>query len=293
MTEQMVASSGVHLLVRSSGNLDGPTVIMIHGFPDNQSTWDLIVPLLEPHFHVVTYDVRGIGGSSAPADRKGARHDGYGIDRLINDLVAVIDRVRPDGKPVHLVGHDWGAVQAWAAVMREANDSRLTGRIASYTAIACPGLDLFGHFVKTGFRERAAGRIARQLGHSWYIGFFQIPFLPELAFRRLGKRIHHTMARTQKLGAASQWSDTFARDGANGVNLYRANGLEFTHGTTKVPVRLIVPTKDSFLSTAVYDDVALFAPDSERIDIVAGHWVIRTDPEVIADKVRDFVRANV
>lgn len=287
MTEQMVASAGVHLSVRSSGHLGGPTVILIHGFPDNGSTWSLVVPLLEPHFHVVTYDVRGTGGSSAPADRKD-----YGIDRLVDDLIAVIDRVRPDGAPIHLVGHDWGAVQAWAAVMREGSDARLSNRIASYTAIACPGLDLFGHFVKTGFRERAACRIARQLGRSWYIGFFQLPFLPELAFRRLGKRIHHTMARTQELGAAAQWSDTFPRDGANGVNLYRANRLQFTHGTTKVPVRLIVPTKDTFLSTAVYDDVALFAPDSERIDIVAGHWVIRTHPKVIAEKITGHVEAH-
>ena len=287
MSEQKVASAGVHLSVRSSGHLDGPTVILIHGFPDNHSTWDLVVPLLEPHFHVVTYDVRGIGDSSAPADRKD-----FGIDRLVDDLIAVIDRVRPDGQPVHLVGHDWGAVQAWAAVMREATDPRLSGRIASYTPIACPGLDLFGHFVKTGVKERAVGRILRQLSHSWYIGFFQLPFLPELTFRRLGKRIHQNLARTQKLGSSAQWSDTFARDGANGVNLYRANRLQFTHGTTKVPVRLVVPTKDAFLSPAVYDGVALFAPDSERIDVVAGHWIIRTHPEIVAEKIIEHVEAH-
>lgn len=287
MREQKVASSGVHLSVRTSGHTGGPTVVMIHGFPDNQSTWDRIVPLLEPHFHVVTYDVRGIGESSAPDSRRG-----YGLDRLVDDLVAVIERVRPDGAPVHLVGHDWGAIQAWQAVMREGSDPRFTGRIASYTAIACPGLDLFGHFVKTGFRQRALGRIAGQARRSWYVGFFQIPVLPELAFRRLGIRIHRTMARSERLGSASQWSSTFARDGANGVNLYRANRLQFTHGTTTVPVRLIVPTKDTFLSTAVYDDVATFAPDSERFDIVAGHWVIRTHPEIIADKIAQFVESN-
>lgn len=287
MDEQKVASAGVHLNVRSSGLPDGPTVLMIHGFPDNGSTWDLIVPLLEPHFHVVTYDVRGTGGSSEPADRKR-----YGIDLLVDDLVAVIDRVRPDGKPVHLVGHDWGAVQAWEAVMREGTDARLTDRIASYTAIACPGRDLFGYFVKNSLRKRAFGRVARQLSHSWYIGIFQLPFLPELAFRRLGDRIQRGLARSQRLGAAAQWSDTFARDGANGVNLYRANGLAFTRGTTKVPVRLIVPTKDDFLTTALYDDVALFAPDSERVDIVAGHWVIRSHPEVIAEQIAEFVEAK-
>lgn len=287
MKEQKVASSGVHLSVRTSGHLDGPTVILVHGFPDNQDVWSRIVPLLEPHFQVVTYDVRGIGASSAPDSRKG-----YAMDRLVDDLVAVIDRVRPDGSPVHLVGHDWGAAQAWAGVMREAGDARLTGRIASYTAIACPSLELFGHFVKSGLQKRELGRVARQVGHSWYIGFFQLPFLPELAFRRLGDRIQRGIARSQRLGDAAYWSDTFAKDGANGINLYRANGLEFTHGTTKVPVQMIVPTKDTFLTPAIYDDVAQFAPGVQRLDIVAGHWVIRTHPEVVAEKITSFAEGN-
>ncbi len=287
MIEQKVASAGVHLSVRSSGHLDGPTIILIHGFPDNGSTWDLVVPLLEPHFHVVTYDVRGTGASTAPEGRKG-----YDIDLLVDDLIAVIDRVRPDGKPIHLVGHDLGSVQAWAAVMREGTDSQLAGRIASYTSISGPGLDLFGHFVSSSLRRRQFGRILRQLSHSWYIGFFRIPLLPELAFRRLGTRIRRNLARTQRLGDASPWDDTFARDGANGINFYRANGLRFTHGTTKVPIRLLVPSRDDFVTAAIFEDVALFAPETERIDIVAGHWVIRSHPEVIAEMITAHVEAH-
>lgn len=287
MSVQMVASSGVHLEVRSSGHTDGPTVILVHGFPDTQDTWDRIVPLLEPHFHVVTYDVRGAGGSSAPDTRKG-----YRMNRLIDDLVAVIERVSPDGGPVHLVGHDWGGAQMWGAVMREGTDQRLSGRLASYTAIACPGLDLFGSFFASGLRKREVGKIARQLAHSWYVLFFQLPFLPELAFRRFGGRIRGNLVRKQKLKGASHWAGSFGEDGANGVNLYRANALEFTHGTTKVPVQLIVPTKDDFLIPAVYANVADFAPAVRRTDIVAGHWVIRTHPEVIAEKIISFVEEN-
>ena len=287
MTEQMVASSGVHLLVRSSGNLTGPTVVLVHGFPDTQAVWDLVIPILEAHFHVVTYDVRGAGGSSAPDTR-----EGYRMNRLIDDLVAVIERVQPDGGPVHLVGHDWGSAQLWGAVMRESTDQRLAGRIASYTSIACPGLDLFGSFFTSSLRNREAGKIARQVAHSWYIAFFQLPFLPELAFRRFGSRISGRLARKQNFRGPSHWAETFGDDGANGINLYRANGFEFTHGTTKVPVQLIVPTKDDFLTPAVYTNVAEFAPTVRRIDIVAGHWVIRTHPEIIADKVTAFIQEN-
>ena len=284
MNEQMVASSGVHLSVRSRGNPEGPTLILVHGFPDNQDVWDRVSPLLEAHFNVVTYDVRGAGGSSAPDSIKG-----YRMSRLIDDLVAVLERVRPDGRPVHLIGHDWGGAQLWGAVMRESTDARLSGRIASFTSIACPSLELFGHFMSSGLRKREFAKVARQAAHSWYIMAFQMPFLPEFVFRRFGSRIQSSLSRRQDLDKSAHWSDSFGEDGANGVNLYRANGLEFTQGTTKVPVQLIVPTKDAFLTPALYADAASFAPDLRRIDIVANHWVIRSHPEVIAEKIASFV----
>jgi len=284
MTEQMVASSGVHLKVRSSGLTNGPTVLLVHGFPDNQQVWDRIVPLLEPHFHVVTYDVRGAGGSTAPDSRKG-----YRMSRLVDDLVAVIERVLPDGGPVHLVGHDWGSVQLWAAVMREGTDQRLAGRIASFTSMSGPGLDLFGNFFASGIRKREVRKLVRQILRSWYVVAFQVPFLPELFFRRLGGRISASLTRKQNLVGPSHWSESISEDGVNGLNLYRANRLTFTKGTTKVPVQLIVPTKDAFLTEAVYADIAEFAPDVRRIDIVASHWVVRTHPEIIAESVTAFV----
>jgi len=287
MSHQNIASAGVHLSATSSGNPDGETVILVHGFPDNQKVWDLVVPLLEPAFHVVTYDVRGAGDSTAPAGRAG-----YRVARLVDDLIAVLDRVRPDGKPVHLVGHDWGSVQLWAAVMREGSDQRLSGRIASYTSISGPGLDLFGHFISSSFKRREFRALTKQIIHSWYIGLFQLPVLPELIFRRLGTPLHKRMAKSQKLGDAAHWSQAFSQDGAHGVNLYRANGLNFQASTTRVPVQLIVPTKDSFLTPAVYADVKLFAPNLTRINVVAGHWVLRTHPELITERIASFATAN-
>jgi pimeloyl-ACP methyl ester carboxylesterase len=284
MTVQMVASAGVHLNVRISGDTAGPTVVLLHGFPDNQVVWDRVVPFLEPHFHVVTYDVRGAGGSSAPASRKG-----YRMSRLVDDLVAVIERVRPDGGPVHLVGHDWGSIQMWDAVMREKTDQRLAGRLASYTSISGPGLDLVGNFFASGLRNREVGKLVKQLAHSWYVVAFRLPFVPEFVFRRFGGRIRASLARKRDPGEPDLWSESFAEDWPNGLNLYRDNSLRLTRGTTKVPVQLIVPTKDAFLTPAVYADIAQFAPNVRRIDIVATHWVVRTHPELIAAKIAAFV----
>lgn len=287
MTTFLLASSGVHLSVTTSGDPDAPAIVLVHGFPDSHAVWDRIVPLLEPDFFVVTYDVRGAGASSAPATRRG-----YAIGRLVDDLVAVIGRVRPGGEPVHLVGHDWGSVQLWGAVMREADDARLSGRIASFTSISGPGLDLFGHFIATGIRQLRLRTLAHQLAHSWYIAAFQLPYLPELVFRRFGGRLRRALTAGQQLGDHAHWSDTFSRDGANGVNLYRANRLSFTRGTTRVPVQLIVPVHDAFIDPAMFDDVERFAPDLSREDLDADHWVVRTQPEIIAGKIRAFVAAR-
>lgn len=284
MSATRIATTDVELSLQVSGPEDGPMVVLVHGYPDNRKVWDRVVVDLDHDHRVATYDVRGAGESTAPSSRSA-----YKVSRLVDDLVAVVDQVAPDGRPVHLVGHDWGSVQLWSAVMRESTDARLRGRLASFTSISGPGLDLFGHFLRSGLRQRRYGTVARQLAHSWYIGMFQLPFLPELAFSRLGGRIRGVLEKHQQLADAHWDDETFRADGRHGLNLYRANRLSFRRSTTAVPVQLIVPTKDAFLTPAVYDDIESFAPDMRRLDVVANHWIVQTQPNVVADAVRAFV----
>lgn len=286
-SQHSIISGGVGINVETSGNAGGETIILVHGFPDDLHVWDMIVPMLEPSYHVVRYDVRGAGSSEAPATRSG-----YMVARLIDDLVAVIDHVRPDGAAVHLVGHDWGSVQLWGAVMREAVDRRLTGRIVSYTSISGPGLDLFGHFIATSAKQREIRSLVTQIAHSWYVGVFRLPIVPELIFGHFGSLLRKRLSASQRPGDDDHWSESFAADGARGVNLYRANRLSFAKGTTSVPVQLIVPVRDAFLTPALYADIEQFAPNLTRINIEAGHWVQRTHPEVIADRIAVLVEAH-
>lgn len=283
MSAIRIATADVELSLQISGPEDAPVVVLVHGYPDNRSVWDLVVEDLERDHRVATYDVRGAGESTAPPSRSG-----YRMNRLVDDLVAVLDRVAPDGRPVHLVGHDWGSIQIWGAVMRESNDARLRGRLASFTSISGPGLDLSGHFLRNGLRQRRFGAVGRQLLHSWYVAAFQLPFVPELVFSRLGGRIRAGLEKRQRLDG--HWDDeTFGADARNGLNLYRANRLDFRRSTTAVPVQLIVPTKDAFITPALFDDVETFAPDLRRLDVVANHWVVQTQPQMVAGAVRTFV----
>ena len=285
MSATRIAATDVELSLQISGPEDAPVVVLVHGYPDNRRVWDLVVADLERDHRVATYDVRGAGESTAPDSRSG-----YKLGRLVDDLVAVLDRVSPDGRPIHLVGHDWGSVQLWSAVMHESNDARLRGRLASFTSISGPGLDQYAHFLRNGLRHRRFGTVGRQLLHSWYAAVFQLPVVPELVFSRLGGRIRAVLEKRERV---NHWEDaTFRGDARNGLNLYRANRLEFRRSTTAVPVQLIVPTKDAFITPAMFEDIETFAPNLRRLDVVANHWVVQTQPQMVADAVRAFVKDN-
>lgn len=153
-----------------------PTIVLVHGYPDNSEVWHAVAAQLAGRFDVVAYDVRGAGRSTAP--RASAA---YRLPKLADDFIAVIDAVSPQ-RAVHLVGHDWGSIQGWEFV----TDPRLQGRIASFTSCSGPCLDHAAIALRElrGQRSLAAlGQALRQLMASWYIGVFHLPWLPELAWR--------------------------------------------------------------------------------------------------------------
>ena len=119
-SERTVQSGDVALAVKTWGDPARPTVVLVHGYPDNSEVWHEMAPILARDYYVIAYDVRGAGQSSAP---KGMRN--YTFARLTDDFIAVIDALSPS-KPVHLIAHDWGSIQSWEFVTEE----RLRGRIA-------------------------------------------------------------------------------------------------------------------------------------------------------------------
>src|ERR1700677_2628484 len=86
---------------------EGPTVLLLHGWPDTSALWDDVVPLLAgAGFRVAVPDLRGCGRSDKPSDV-----EDYRMHHLIGDVVSIIDALGDD--KVILVGHDWGAALAW------------------------------------------------------------------------------------------------------------------------------------------------------------------------------------
>ncbi|MGV9771499.1 SDR family oxidoreductase [Streptosporangium sp. NPDC003464] len=275
-----VESGDVRLALFEEGDPAAPTVLLVHGYPDTHRVWDEVAALLRDRFHVARYDVRGAGRSGAPRD--GAD---YTYDHLAADMAAVLDAL--DRPAVHLVGHDWGSIQGWDLIGRPG----IKERIASFTSFGGPGLEQAAHFMRHGRRRDVAGQLLR----SWYIGAFQAPVAPELAWRTVLPRVLTRVMRVSE-GIAPRPghpADTLGKDGANGLGLYRAN--MFTAGrapraepVVETPIQLIEATRDAFVSPALLAALRPWAPRMWHRRITAGHWAQRSRPETIARMIAEF-----
>ncbi|MFF5701629.1 SDR family oxidoreductase [Streptomyces sp. NPDC012794] len=290
--ERRVSTGGIELCVVELGEPDRPTVLLVHGYPDSKEVWSEVAERLAARFHVVLYDVRGHGRSSAPVPLRG----GFTLEKLTDDFLAVADAVSPD-RPVHLVGHDWGSVQGWEF----ATVARTEGRIASFTSMSGPSLDHFGHWIKQRMTRPTPRRAAQLLGQgakSWYVGVLHTPVLPELAWRGpLAKRWPKVLERFEGIPAGPYPTASLASDAAHGAWLYRDNvrarmSRPRTDAYAHVPVQLIVATGDAFLSERLYDGLEHWAPDLVRRTVPAKHWLPRTRPDQVAAWITDFVTAR-
>ncbi|TSB14498.1 SDR family oxidoreductase [Streptomyces benahoarensis] len=290
--ERWVRTGGIELCVAELGDPERPTVLLVHGYPDSKEVWSDVAQRLADRFHVVFYDVRGCGRSTAPQPLRG----GFTLEKLTDDFLAVADAVSPD-RPVHLVGHDWGSVQSWEfATVR-----RTEGRIASFTSMSGPSLDHFGHWIKRRLSRptpRRAAQLLSQSLKSWYVYLLHTPALPEMAWKGpLGKRWPTLMERFEKVPGGAYPTPSLPRDAAHGAWLYRDNiRSRLSHprddAFAHCPVQLITPTGDVFLSERLYDDLDRWAPRLTRRTLPAKHWVPRTRPDQLAAWITEFVAAQ-
>lgn len=268
----VTSTDGVRLAVHESGNPGGPVVVAVHGYPDNHAVWDGVAAELGDEFRVVTYDVRGAGASEKPTARSA-----YRMERLGDDLAAVLDAVSPDG-PVHLLAHDWGSMQLWAPLA----EPGFAGRVATFTSISGPSLDHVGAWL----RDRShLGASLRQLLASTYMVAFQVPRLPEAVLRRAP--IERVVGRSF---VRSEADKTF------GINLYRANVLgriaRPRPRRLSLPVLVLAPVDDPYSRLVTATEAPLpYVADLTVEQVPGGHWVVTEDPRLVADRVRAFIAA--
>lgn len=290
-TERFIDSTdGVRVAAYEEGNPDGPTLVMVHGWPDSHVVWDGVVPLLSDEFRIIRYDNRGVGKSSVPKPVSA-----YKMACYADDFAAVIDAMAP-GQPVHVLAHDWGSAGMWEYLSRPG----ASDRVASFTSTSGPSADHLNRFIignlKRPYRPKRFVRALSQFASFTYMGFFSIPVVAPFVVRRfLAGALRRALVVRDGIPVEKLYhSDTYKTDAANSLKVYGANyfrSLTSARGDhyVDVPVQLIVNTNDPFVRPYVYDDTKNWVPRLWRRDIKAGHWSPMSHAPTIAQSVREFV----
>jgi short-subunit dehydrogenase/pimeloyl-ACP methyl ester carboxylesterase len=289
----VTASDGVALAVHAYTEIDPqrPTVLAIHGYPDNHHLWDGVAEHLGDRYNLIAYDVRGAGESERPNKRSD-----YRFAQLISDIAAVIDSLGV-GR-VHLLAHDWGSIQSWAAV----TDASVMNKVASFTSISGPHLSYAGKFLRSARSPRGLVDVIRQFFASGYIWFFLTPGLPELLIRAgVGVKLVEAFGRIGNSSTRNRPGDPVRSTGdyVNGLNLYRANmpgpflapGAELPQ--TTVPVQVLAPRMDLFVTPALQRHTGSIPLGSRVVPIEGGHWVVTVRPDVVARLASEWIDRHV
>lgn len=279
---EYVETNGVRLHVAMAGPDDGPLAILLHGFPEFSYGWrHQIQHLATDGFRVWAPDQRGYNLSDKPK-----RVSAYSVEELAKDVVGLIDAAGQER--AYLVGHDWGAAVAWWVA------TRYPERLRQLVILNVP---------HGAVMQRQLRRSLSQLRKSWYILFFQLPWLPE-ALARLGnwRQLVKTITSSSRVGTFTDedfaryraaWSERGAYRSM--LNWYRA-ALRFppklpTDLRITVPTLMIWGAKDRFLGREMAQLSIDLCDQGELVFLEeATHWVQHEEPEAVNQLITRFLR---
>jgi len=288
MQSQIIETNNIRLHVLTDGPENGSSVVLLHGFPEFHYGWRKQVPaLVEAGFRVIVPDQRGYNLSDKPG-----KVSAYDVDILAKDIVGLFDHFGI--KKANLVGHDWGAVVAWTVALNYAE------RLEKLIILNVPHPDVMVDFILNNKAQRKK---------SWYVFFFQIPFLAEWT---LGRNNFHNLARmlvgsgrksTFTADDLAEYKKAWSQPGAltGMLNWYRAivrRSLKYVLQRRNIPARRVkVPTlmlwgkRDAALSHEMVEpSIKLCESGQAVLYEKATHWVQHDEADEVNKRLIGFLR---
>lgn len=291
LTTRTITRGDVPLVVFEGGNPQGPTVVMVHGWPDTHHMWSSVAELLAPRFRIVLYDTRGQGESSLPGP--GGEEPSFALPELAGDFFSVVDEVSPDA-PVHVLAHDWGSIQVWEAVCEAGAEER----VASFVSMSGPNLDHLAMWARRTLRHptpRGVFEVGAQGLASSYVPFLVSPLsgpvLRRAATRGRWRQVVRAIEGSGEIRPDAH-GPTLVHDMVSGVRYYRANigpGERPRERRTRVPVLQLVLTRDGAVRPACLRESERWTEHLERVELPFGHWAALTHPEEVARETARFI----
>ncbi|WP_433337476.1 alpha/beta fold hydrolase [Spirillospora sp. CA-294931] len=266
--------------VVDQGPLDADIVVLLHGFPQTARSWERLAPLLHASgYRTLAPDQRGYSRGARPRGRFA-----YRLSELVADVLALVEAAGPGGRKVHVIGHDWGAAVAWTLAATRPDV------VATLTALSVPHPAAFTRALLT----------SRQFLMSWYMYFFQLPWLPELSLRQLDRRARARVVaglavRGQDEAGALRDVDFLMTSGAltPALNWYRA--MPFNPpgrlAAVTVPTLYVHSDEDPALSRKGAELTRRFVTGPYTFHTLPGigHWI----PEQAPDEVAELLRVHL
>ena len=274
--------NGIALHVVLAGPASGKPLVFLHGFPEFWVAWrHQIDHFVSSGHRVIIPDQRGYNLSDKPAGIAS-----YSIDLLAKDVIGILDTVT-DSK-AFVVGHDWGAAVTWYLA------ARYSDRIHRTAMLSVPHPRAFiTNLIKPA-----------QLRRSWYLFFFQLPWLPERILRRRDwALLVRALRNTSPPGVFSdrdleQYKKSWATKGALTamLNWYRAAllrpsklALDPEASRVKVPTLLIWGRNDQFIGEGMARESLQYCDDGHlEMFETATHWVQHEQPTRVNNLLSQF-----
>ena len=268
--------NGLTFDVRDGGSPDGEAVVLLHGFPQDSTAWARVEQLLHGQgLRTLAPDQRGYSPGARPRGRSA-----YRLSETAADVLALLDAAGLES--AHVVGHDWGALVAWALAAWH------PGRVRTLTALSVP---------HPGAMARAFVTSDQALRSS-YMGLFQLPVLPERLILANDAALLRRLLSRGGLpdDAVQRYVDRMREPGALTAALgwYRAMPWSARQrvGRIRVPTLHLWSTGDAFMGRAATEDTARFVDAPYRLEVLQGvsHWIPERAPDVVADLVGAHTR---